>query len=205
MKHTILNRISIGFGAILVAMVAGFTATPAQAAEAQGDQPPCATPELSQLFISYNDTGWYTLLAGETMNSFDGVGWKLGGGARIVTTKLTDGHVGHVLDLPSGSVAASPPICVSSSFTSARAMMRTLSRNDGGVSVYVSSAGWNAWTGPQSIGPMRVTGTDWEATDPLSLEPAIHRGWQRVQFTLVPRGERSEYQLYRFGLDPRMK
>ena len=49
---------------------------------------------------------------------------------------------------------------------------------------------------------MRVTGTDWEGHYLLSLEPAIHRGWQRVQFTLVPRGERSEYQLYRFGPRP---
>ena len=132
MKHTILNRISIGFGAILVAMVAGFTATPAQAAEAQGDQPPCADSRAVSAPSSRTTTGWYTLLAGVMIgNSFDGVGWSPGGGARIVTTKLTDGHVGHVLDLPSGSVAASPPICVQSSFTSARAMMRTLSRTNG--------------------------------------------------------------------------
>ena len=38
MKHTIFNRFSLGFGAILVAAVAGLTATPAMAAEAQSDQ-----------------------------------------------------------------------------------------------------------------------------------------------------------------------
>ena len=128
MKHTIFNRFSLGLGAILVAAVAGLTATPAMAAETQSDQPPCSAPKLSQLFLSYNDTGWYALLAGETTNSFDGGGWKLGGGAQIVTTKLIDGHVGHVLDLPSGSIAASPLVCVSSSFTTARTMMHTLSR-----------------------------------------------------------------------------
>ena len=144
MKQTIFNRFSLGFGAIFAAAVAGLTATPAMAAEAQSDQPPCSAPELSQLFTSYNDTGWYALLAGETTNSFDGAGWNLGGGAQIVTTKLIDGHVGPVLDLPGGSVAASPPVCVSSSFTTARTMMHTLSRNDDGVSVYVSSAGSDA-------------------------------------------------------------
>lgn len=205
MKHTILNRVSLGLAAILGTIVAGLTATPAQAAEAQGNQPPCSTPALSQLFVSYNDTGWYALLPGETTDGFDGDGWKLGGGAQIVTTNLIDGHVGTVLDLPSGSVAVSPPVCVSSSFTTARAMMRTLSRNDGGVSVYVSSVGWDAWNVPGSLGPMRESGTNWTATDPLSLQPAIRGGWQQVRFTLVPRGGRSEYQLYRFGLDPRMK
>ena len=205
MRHTIFNRFSLGFGAILIAAVAGLSATPARAADARSDQPPCSAPALSQLFMAYNDTGWYALLAGETTGSFNGVGWKLGGGAQIVTTKLTDGHVGSVLDLPSGSVAVSPLVCVSSSFTTARAMMRSLSRNDGGVSVYVSSPDSDTRTGPRGLGQMRVSGTDWTATAPLRLESAIRGGWQRVRFTLVPRGGRSEYQLYRFGLDPRMK
>jgi hypothetical protein len=205
MNHTILNRVSLGLAAILGAMAAGLAATPAQAAEAQGNQPPCSTPELSQQFISYNDTGWYALLPGETTDSFDGIGWKLGGGAQIVTTKLIDGHVGRVLDLPSGSLAVSPLVCVSSSFTTARAMMRTLSRNDGGVSVYVSSAGSDPRSDPRSLGQMTGSGTDWTATDPLSLQSAIRGGWQQVRFTLVPRGKRSEYQLYNLGLDPRMK
>ena len=208
MKHTIFNffnRVSLGFGAILVAAVTGLTATPALAAEAQSDQPPCSAPKLSQLFMSFSDTGWYALFAGETTDNFDGAGWKLGGGAQIVTTKLIDGRVGHVLDLPSGSVAASPLVCVSSSFTTARAIMRTRSRQDGGVSVYISSPGSDTRSGPRSLGQMTGSGTDWTATDPLSLESAIRGGWQQVRFTLVARGQRSEYQLYRFGLDPRMK
>ena len=80
-----------------------------------------------------------------------------------------------------------------------------LARNDDGVSVYVSSAGSDTRGGPRSLGQMRASGTDWTASDPLSLQSAIRGGWQRVRFTLVARGQRSEYQLYRFGLDPRMK
>ena len=202
MTHRILNRFSLG---LLVAAVAGFTATPAMAAETQSDQAPCSTPQLSQLFLSYNDPGWYTLLAGETTNSFDGGGWQLDGGAQIVTTKLIDGHVGPVLDLPSGSAATSPPVCVSSSYPTARTMIRTLARNDDGISVYVSFAGSGAPGGPRSLGQVRSSGTDWTASDPLSLQPAIRGGWQRVRFVLVPRGKRNDYQLYNFGLDPRMK
>ena len=205
MKQTVFNRFSLGFGAILVAAVAGLTATPALAADAQSDEAPCSAPQLSQLFLSYNDAGWYTLLAGETTNSFDGVEWKLGGGAQIVTTKLIDGQVRPVLDLPGGSVAVSPPVCVSSSFTTARTMIHRLARNDDGVSVYVSFAGSDARGGPRSLGQMRGIGTDWTASNPLRLQPAIRGAWQRVRFTLVPRGARSEYQLYSFGLDPRMK
>ena len=139
MKQRMFTRLSLGLAATLIAAVTVLTATPAMAAETQSGQTPCSPPQLSQLFLSYNDTSWYTLLAGETTNGFDGDGWQLGGGAQIITTQLSDGQVGPVLDLPSGSVAASPPVCVSSSFTTARTMMRTLARNDG-VSVYVSSA-----------------------------------------------------------------
>ena len=204
MKQRVIDRFSLGLSAILVAAVAGLTATPAIAAETQSDRAPCSPPQLSQMFLSYDDSGWYTLLPGETTNSFDGGGWKLGGGAQIITTRLGDGHLGPVLDLPSGSVAASPLVCVSSSFTTARTLIHTLARNDG-VSVYVSSAGADTGSGPQSLGQIRASGTDWTASDPLSLQPAIRGGWQRVRFTLVPLGKRSEYQLYNFGLDPRMK
>ncbi len=204
MKQRIFTRLSLGLAATLVAAVTVLTATPAMAAETQqSGQAPCSPPPLSQLFLSYNDTGWYTLLAGETTNGFDGGGWQLGGGAHIITTQLSDGQVGPVLDLPSGSVAASPPVCVSSSFTTARTMMRTLARN-GGVSVYVSSAD-AAWNGLRNLGQVRGSGTEWTAPDSLSLQPAILGGWERVRFTLVPDGARSEYQLYNFGLDPRMK
>ena len=206
MKHTIVNRLSLGFGAILVAAVAGLTATPAKAAEAHSGQPPCSAPQVSQAFLSFNDTGWYALLNGDAADNFDGVGWKLGGGAHIVTTKLIDGHVGRVLDLPSGSVATSPLVCVSSSFTTARAVMRTRSRNNGGgVSVYISSAGSDTRSNPRSLGQLSARGTDWRAADPLSLQSAIRGGWQQVRFALVSHGRRSESQLYRFGLDPRMK
>ncbi len=205
MKPTLCNRVSLGFGATLVAAVAALTATPAMAAGSLGDQTQCSAPPLSQLFLSYSDTGWYTLLAGETTNSFDGGGWMLGGGARIVMTKLIDGHVGPVLDLPSGSVAASPLVCVSSSFTTARAMIRTFAKNTAGVSVYVSFAGSDDRGGLRSLGQMRGSATDWTASDPLSLQSAIRGGWQRVRFTLLARGQRSASQLYNFGLDPRMK
>lgn len=205
MKQRIFTRLSLGLAATLVAAVTVLTATPAMAAETQqSGQAPCSPPPLSQLFLSYNDTGWYTLLAGETTNGFDGGGWQLGGGAHIITTQLSDGQVGPVLDLPGGSVATSPAVCVSPSFTTARTMMRTLARNDG-VSVYVSSADTEAWNGPRNLGQVKSSGAEWTASDALSLQPAIGGGWQRVRFTLVPRGAHTEYQLYNFGLDPRMK
>jgi hypothetical protein len=203
MKQRMFTRLSLGLAATLIAAVTVLTATPAMAAETQSGQTLCSPPPLSQLFLSYNDTSWYTLLAGETTNGFDGDGWQLGGGAQIIITQLSDGQVGPVLDLPGGSVAVSPPVCVSSSFTTARTMMRTPARNDG-VSVYISSAD-AAWNGLRNLGQVRGSGTEWTAPDSLSLQPAIRGGWQRVRFTLVPRGARSEYQLYNFGLDPRMK
>ncbi|MDQ6816833.1 MAG: hypothetical protein M3018_05420, partial [Actinomycetota bacterium] len=84
----------------------------------------CSAPQLSQPFLSASDLNWYTLLPGESPDAFVGSGWTLTGGANIVTTQLADGHIGSVLDLPSGSMAISPVVCVQSDYTSARTLMR---------------------------------------------------------------------------------
>ena len=64
--------------------------------------------------LSFGDSNWYTLTPGESLDNFDGGGWTLTGGAQIQTTDLADGQTGSVLDLPSGSTAVSPTICVDS-------------------------------------------------------------------------------------------
>src|SRR5947209_9089702 len=68
----------------------------------------CPSPLLSQPFAGWGDAHQYTLLPGEAVDDFDGSGWHLSGGARVVTQRLQDGSVGRVLDIPSGATAESP-------------------------------------------------------------------------------------------------
>jgi hypothetical protein len=93
-------------------LLAAFAAAPSQAAVP--DASTCSTQAFSQPFLSAGDSNWYTLVPGQSSGSFDGAGWTLSAGARVVSTTLADGSTASVLDLPSGSKAVSPTICVTS-------------------------------------------------------------------------------------------
>ena len=85
---------------------------------------------------------YYSQVPGQTDANFVGTGWALSGGARIVSTVRADGRTGTVLELPSGAVAISPPICVTSGYPTARTMVRNVVGSEG-VFVSVSYAGAN--------------------------------------------------------------
>ena len=89
--------------AILAAALSTIAAAPAAAFG-----PACSTPPMTQAYSAWGDPGWYTLAPGQTAGDFNGDGWILLGGARIVSTQLDDGTTGHVLDLPAGSQAIGP-------------------------------------------------------------------------------------------------
>jgi hypothetical protein len=99
-----------------VAVVSATGASPALA-----DATSCTTPTLTQPFLSAGDTNLYTLAPGESADSFDGSGWTLLGQAKIVSTRLADGATGNVLDIPGGSVAISPPMCVDLTYQTSNA------------------------------------------------------------------------------------
>lgn len=165
----------------------------------------CTAPTLTEPFASFGDTNAYALAPGETADSFAATGWTLSGGAKLVTTTLYDGTKGAVLDLPSGAKAVSPTMCVTSAYSSARAMVRNVA-GTAGIAVsakYVSSA---ASTGSTvSAGTFTVSGTAWAPSSVLSIAPPASSGWQSATFTLTASGTKSEYQLYDLYVDPKMR
>lgn len=163
----------------------------------------CAAPRLTQPFLSAGDLNWYAPLPGQTAGSFTIAGWGLSGGARIVTTQLANGGSGTVLDLPAGSVAITPPICVTTDYPMARMQVRSLVGSQG-VDFLVSYAGTNRWNLPQSAIPVHGRGTNWTLSDPIDIQPSATPGWQLARFALVPVGRSSEYQVYDIYVDPRM-
>jgi len=168
------------------------------------DTSACTDPSLSQPFASSKDANWYTLVPGQSPDQFDGDGWTLSGGAKIVTTQLQDGQTGTVLDLPSGSSAVSPNICVTSAYPTARTDVRDVSGAEG-IQFYVSYEGTNTWDNPQNTGQVHGQQSDWTLSDPINLHPSNDTGWQIVRFGFVAGGKNSEFQLYDFYVDPRMK
>jgi hypothetical protein len=200
MKYLSITRRAVGLG-LLIAAAAGASAH-AATVTTPIDTSWCSTPLLSQPFASLRDQGWYTLMPGESADGFNGTGWQLSGGAEIVTTTLADGTVGQVLDLPSGSKAVSPPMCVSSDYPTSRTMVRDVKGSEG-VFFYVGYEGTNTWTSPRNTGQVHGQQSKWSLSDPVNVQPSNTSGWQPVRFTLEAGGKTSDFQIYDFYVDPR--
>jgi hypothetical protein len=168
------------------------------------DTSACTAAALSPLFSAFNDQNLYSLAPGQTWDNFNGAGWSLSGGAKIVTTQLQDGSTGQVLDLPAGAQAVSPNTCVTSAYPTSRMMVQSLNGGDQ-ISFRVSYGNTNTWTNPHETGHAQGNGTAWTLTDPLNLQPANGAGWQTLRLTLVAQGGHSEFYAYNLGLDPYSK
>jgi hypothetical protein len=158
---------------------------------------PCANPTLSQAFLPIGDPNYYT-------QAPDFSAWTLAGGAQLKSTTLADGSTGQVLDLPAGSMAVSPNICVTSLYPTARMMIRSLFGGDD-LSFRVSYGNTNTWTNPHETGHVNGNDSNWTVSDSVALQPGNGAGWQIVRLTLVPNGGHSEFQIYDLGLDPYAK
>ena len=166
--------------------------------------PTCTNPTLGQVFAGFGDQNYYTLAPGESDSNFTGDGWTLLNGANITTAALNNGSTGNVLDLPSGSMAISPPMCIASNYPSARTMVRNVT-GGGGVHVFVTYAGSSSWNRARDGGNCHGKGNAWGLSDHVNLQPANVTGWQIVRFALVPDGDHNDYQVYNFYVDPYSK
>jgi hypothetical protein len=182
----------------LGALIAAFAATPAQAATMSTVT--CPNVTFSQPFLSLGDSNWYTLVPGQNVGWFTGAGWTFTGGAKALTTTLANGSTGSALDMPAGSRAVSPPMCVATGYPIARMMSRTLASAPGSVTFYVSPAG-SGMLGSA----MPVLGTPtWALSPPVNVAPGNVSGTILVQFTFIAPARGSDFQIYNFYVDPRM-
>ena len=198
MMKDLFSRRSVALSGAIAALACGLAAAPASAATAQSGNVDCSQPPLSQPFLSAGDANWYTLLAGQTTDDFNAGGWTLSGGAKLVSTRLANGQLGRVLDLPSGATAVSPTMCVNNGYQAARTYVRDIAGN-AGVSVAVSYRG----SGTAAVDQINVAGTGWGRSAPFSVFPSDRSGWQHVTFTLTAAGTGSEYQISNLWVDPR--
>ena len=172
------------------------------------DAPPstsaCNDPYLSQPFLPLGDNRNYVLPSGETPGDFNGDGWTLTGGATVVQVADDSGAQHSVLDLPSGAMASSPAMCVTSAYPKARAMVRNVHGGDG-VFFYVAYGGTETWVKPRNTGQIHGHDSKWTLSDPVDVQPDGKPGWQIVKFTFVGGGHGNEFQVYDFYVDPYAK
>jgi hypothetical protein len=207
MTKCLFNRRSQAVSGVLAVVLTALAASPAMAKKAASTQSPintsaCVNPQLSQPFLSANDTNWYTLAPGQTPDNFNGGGWTLSGGAHITTTQLADGKSGSVLDLPSRSQAVSPIVCVTSAYPTARTMVYGTTKK--GIAFSVSYAGTSSWGNATQMGTIEASRTGWSLTAPFDLQPGTLPGWQLVQFTITG-DKKYDTRISNLYLDPRMR
>jgi hypothetical protein len=191
-------------GRLLVVLLAALALSAVAAAPSRAEitsTSECRDPQLSQQFLSLGDKNWYTLAPGQDANGFNGEGWTLSGGAQILSTTRSNGQAGNVLDLPSGSKAISPVMCVTKEFPKARSMVRNVVGSEG-VFFYVSYAGTNTWNVPKNTGQFHGDHSNWTLSGAINLQPPSVEGWQLVRFTFIPGGTKSRFQVYDFWVDP---
>ena len=204
----------IGIRGAVTVLFAGLTASPAlagnkfaaatsaiaAASSATASTANCTTPALSSPFAAYGDTNLYALVPGQVFDGLAGTGWTLSGGASIQTTTVADGSTGEVLDLPGGSSAVSPPMCVDNTYPTARMIVRTVSEG-APFSLFAEYAGSGNLV---SAGNVKGHGSGWQPSAVLQTDPGSQPGWQLVQFALIA-GNTGENQVYNLYVDPRMK
>ena len=172
----------------------------AHAATTAPDTSWCSNPPLYQPFLAWGDTNSWALLPGEGLDNLAGTGWTLNGGATISTQTLADGSTGRVLDMPSGSTAVSPPMCVGDGYPIAKTLILAKSKGSVAFTPYDLSSG-------RQMGTMQLPGKpNWSLTPPVNVLPGAVQGWHIMQFTyLAARNGNDDFKIYDFAIDPRMK
>jgi hypothetical protein len=195
MKQHLRTSGALGMVGVLIALVIG----PAQsAAAATTTAAYCPPTSLFQPFSG--DSRWYTLTPGEARDAFAGTGWLLTGGAKITTQTLADGTTGTVLDLPAGSTASSPAMCVDSTYPLARMETRTLGKApDNSTTFYTVPVGSSTLSGG-----MPVLGTTAWATSPPDNVAGASTAAEQVQFKFVAGKKAADLQVYNLYIDPRL-
>lgn len=195
MRHIVKPKyLSSVVAAVTVGLLIG--AAPALAETLQ-----CEAQPFSQPFLFAKDTSNYVLVPGESANDFEGAGWELSGGAKIVQGTLANGSTGSVLQMPGGSKAVSPAFCVTTEYPTARTMIDDVEGAQG-VTFAVGYEGKPTWKSPHNSGQVHGGKSEWTTSAPLNMQPENVQGWQHVRITLSANGNGSVYQIYNLYVDP---
>ena len=193
-----------GLGAGLTAAALGLSAGSAHAATTVSTPTPvaplatCSHGAFSQPLLPFNDKHFYTLAPG---GDFEGsTSWELKRGASV----QPDASRGGVLDLPSGSQATSPPLCITSDYPKSRVFVRSLAGSED-VAFYVSYLRNGVWTAPNSTGEFHGEKSAWTLSGGMNIKPSNAPGWQQARFTFVAAGTKGHAQVDDFWVDPKMR
>jgi hypothetical protein len=182
-------------------------ATVAAATPVQGNAAPASCPgqTFSQPFAALEDGNYYTLVPGSEFNSGP-EGWELIRGAHLTRTQQPEGGNGFALELPAGSIAISPPVCVTLQYPTARVWTRSPQGNDN-VVVATFYEATHSVTQPQPLSSVAGTGGEWQLSEPFAVDPELggkSEEAREVRFVFAPSGHGRSSEIYGVWVDPRM-
>jgi hypothetical protein len=117
------HRARVALGISIIAAVAAFAPSAANAGLLVSTATDCAQETLSKPFAQFGDAASYTLVPGGAFEAGQ-QGWSLTGGAKVVTGnepfKVRNSADARSLYLPQGATATSPAMCVGIDHPTAR-------------------------------------------------------------------------------------
>jgi hypothetical protein len=167
----------------------------------------CPGQTFSQPFESLGDANYYTLVEGSEFNQA-GEGWDLYSGAKIVEATRPDGSSGGVLDMPSGSFAVSPPVCVTLQYPTARTWVEAVEGNGSETIAVAYNINLSRLSlGAVSLGSLPAkTGKGWQLSKEFELNPQLGgraEGVREARFVYATTGRGTEFHISGLYVDPR--
>jgi len=201
MMNRLFSYRALGLAAIIGALLVAPSAASA-AYSYSGDTSWCQAGEFSQPFLGLKDSNLYEPAPGFDQGGFNGQGWTLEGGARVVTVQA-GGVSQQVLELPSGARATSPVLCVQSNYPTARGVVRSV-LGGGGVETLVGYQGQPSWEKAQPAGAYKGKAAEWTVAPAMNIKPyGGYEGWQPMHIVLQGQGKGLDYQVAQLWIDPR--
>jgi hypothetical protein len=186
----------LGGAAAACLLLLAISSSPALAASG------CEGQTFSQPFASLGDNNSYTLVPGSQFDSAS-EGWQLSGGAHIAEATRPDGSSGGVLELPAGSRAVSPPVCVTLQYPSARVSIR---RNGAGPAVVLASVVYASTGNAAMVAGIPAQSEAWTVSNPFNVLPQLggrSEETREVRFVFAAAsGSGTTLQLYGLYVDP---
>jgi hypothetical protein len=167
----------------------------------------CDGQEFSQPFLDFGDENVYTLAPGGSFDDEAAEGWELRGGAQLIDATRPDGSTGPVLDLPSKSVAVSPPVCVTLRYPTARAWASSPVGGEGAY-VLVAYTGTQSEAHPRLVAQLRGSAGGWNLPSAFRIHPRLggrEESAREMRFVFIGASNSSDAQLFGLYVDPRMR
>ena len=151
---------------------------------------------LTQALLPFGDSNWYTPLPGESNDTMFGRRLDVDPQVHRSRRPLSPmGEPGQLLDLPSGSQAISPTICVDSTYPTARTEVRVRGSVERACSSRCPMRARRTANKAKTTGHIHSPRAGWTLSHSLNVHPGNTRVCRLVRFTFVPGGKTSDFQI----------